>query len=115
MANQAEQVLIDDQGFEFSETFTADRNGTGFHLGKVVSKFALVVKSTGTAATAWSVTLKGSLDGVTWDTLITQATGDGDGIIKYAVDKPVRWVRLDMSGITLSPATNVIAKAIAMQ
>lgn len=113
MANSSEQKVIED-GFEWSETFDANAAGTGHKISRLVKAFSVQVKGTGAAATGWSVTVKGSLDGVNWDTLITHATGDADGTIKALADKPVRWVRLDMASINLGSASAVVARAIAM-
>lgn len=116
MALSNEQKHIDAaQGLEWSETFTQAGEGTGFKLGMPCRVFSLQLKGTGAAASAWSGTLKGSLDGVNWTALITHANGgDTDGALKCVSDKPVRYVRMDLDSVTLGSATNVVVRGVAM-
>lgn len=116
MALSNEQKHIDAaQGLEWSETFTQTGEGTGFKLGMPCRNFSMQLKGTGAAASAWSGTLMGSLDGVNWTALITHANGgDTDGAVKSVADKPVRYVRMDLGTLTLGGATNVILRAVAL-
>ena len=60
--------------------------------------FALQVVSDG--VTAWTVLLQGSVDGTNWVTLATHAHTDGSGAILWTTDKPVPYVRANVTTIT---------------
>ena len=67
-------------------------------IARPCRSFALQVVSTG--VTAWTVLLQGSVDGATWATLATHAHTDGSGAILWATDKPVPYVRANVTTIT---------------
>lgn len=67
-------------------------------IARPCRSFALQVVSTG--VTTWTVLLQGSVDGSTWFTLTTHAHGDGSGTILWATDKPVPYVRANVTTIT---------------
>lgn len=77
--------------------------------------YAISVKSTGTAATAWTVALEGSLDNANWTTITTHNTASGDGAIVWdTTGKPVLFVRANVSALTLSPATALTIVVVAV-
>lgn len=57
--------------------------------------------------TTWTAQLQGSLDGTNWFQLHALAQTDASQTIKWAVDKPVRYVRLSTSALTLNTCTGV--------
>ena len=67
-------------------------------LARPCRSFALQVVSDG--VTAWTVLLQGSVDGSTWFTLTTHAETDASGTILWATDKPVPYVRANVTTIT---------------
>jgi hypothetical protein len=72
---------------------------------EVFSKFAVQVKGVGGVATAWTVVVEGSIDGVNFTTIATHNTASGDGVLIQVVDKPCTHWRATLSGLTLAPAT----------
>jgi hypothetical protein len=74
--------------------------------------FALSVKSRPAASRRGRSLLEGSLDGVNWTTLITHNATIGS--TQWAIDKPVLHIRVNVSSLTLAPATglNIIAVAL---
>lgn len=77
--------------------------------------YAISVKSTGTAATAWTVALEGSLDNVNWTTIATHNTASGDGAIVWeTTGKAALFVRANVSALTLSPATALTIVVVAV-
>lgn len=80
--------------------------------------FALQVTGTGAAASAWDVRLEGSLDGVKYAPLAQNATGDGDGSIKFSTGttfSPVNYIRAYVNSLTLGSATKITATVLGTQ
>jgi hypothetical protein len=97
-----------------SDTYTATGNGTANTLpGTAFSSFSLQVSGTGAAATLWNVDLEASNDGVTYTAILNHATADGNGTIKFVVDKPCLYYRTRCAALTLGAATNIIANVVA--
>jgi len=70
--------------------------------------FSVQVKGTGAAPTAWTVDVEGSLDNANWTVLGTHGTADVDGKTKFiATDKPVIYVRYNVTALTLGGATAI--------
>lgn len=71
--------------------------------------FALQIVEVGGTLTAWDVRLEGSLDGVSWSTIRTHVTGDGAGATVFtgANRYSPRYVRVNVSGLTLGTATSI--------
>lgn len=100
-----------------SDTYTVAANGTTVDVStRPCSKFGIQLKGTGAAATAWSVPLEVSLDGTNFQTLVTHATADGDGAIKWLGSplSPALYFRSRCASITLGAATNVVVTIVGM-
>jgi len=99
----------------YFKAFTA--NGSGDVVSapgdEVFSKFAVQVKGVGGAATAWTVVVEGSIDGVNFTTLATHNTASGDGVLVMVVDKPCTHWRVTLSGLTLAPASALNVNVVA--
>lgn len=74
--------------------------------------FALEVAIPSGAITSWTVTLDGSLDGLNWTALITHNATIGS--TQWAVDKPVNFVRVNPSALTLNTAPSISVVAVAV-
>lgn len=67
--------------------------------------YAIQTKGVGAAPTSWTAILEGSLDSTNWTTLISHTTPDGS--TQWVVDKPVTFVRLNLSALSLGGATAI--------
>lgn len=95
-----------------SDTYTAAANGTTVNISTHSRQyFAIQVKGTGAAATAWEVVLEGSLDGTNFTTILTHKnTTQADGeVLWLTVPAMCLYFRSRCVSITLGGATNVIA------
>lgn len=106
------------EGVRFRDTYTAVRVGRTIVVDAILpSRFAIQVKGSPDPLSSWTVTLEGSLDGTNFTTLLTHNSGDGSVVFMAdsASPKPVRYLRVNVSALTLGPATsalvNVVAKA----
>lgn len=99
------------------DTFTVAANGTIVDARSTpVKYFSVQVKGTGAAATAWSVVVEGSLNGVQFTTLLTHGTADGDGATKpLSVATPCSYFRARLVSVTLGSATDVKASVLGVQ
>jgi hypothetical protein len=81
-----------------------------------LSSFALQVTGTGGTPTLWTVVLEGSLDNVTFTTILTstQALGNGGIIWSGATLSPVLYFRSRVSTLTLNLATSIVAKILGV-
>lgn len=101
-------------------TLTATATGAGPKTGVRpwdAKHVSLQVKGTGAAATAWTVALEGSNNGNNWTTILSHSTTDTDGAVKFAGDnipRPVTWLRLNVTALTLGTATNIVADAVVV-
>lgn len=83
------------------------------------SKFSIHVKATGVAATAWDIRLEASLDGTSYDIttnnwILQHTNVDADNTIKHSVNsKLAKAIRINVSGLTLAPATNLVITVVA--
>lgn len=66
---------------------------------------ALQVSIPSGSITSWTVALEGSLDGANWTTLITHNSSIGS--TSWAVDKPVKFVRVNVSALSLNTAPSI--------
>jgi hypothetical protein len=73
--------------------------------------FGLVAKGVGGVPTSFSINLEGSLDGANYTLLATVTV---DGTIVWAVDKPVTFLRINVTALTLGPATSVNVTLLAV-
>lgn len=100
-----------------SDTFTATGNGTAVDMSALgASKFSIQVTMTGTV-TSWDVRLEGSLDGVTYTTILTHTNvTPGDGLMVYNGDtvSPALYFRSRCAGLVLGVGTNIIVKIVGM-
>ena len=99
------------------QEFTATGEGSIIELGGACQNFALQVVGDPVAATAWGVDLEGSLDGVNFDTLLTHATGTGDGKIWFSGNQvyPVMFLRSKVTSLTLGSAAKIIVWIMGTQ
>lgn len=108
-----------------SDTYTATGNGTQVDVStKPCKRFALQVKGTSAAATAWNIILEGSLDGTNYTQILQHATSgnnppfgaQGDGTTMWVEAGPFLYFRSrSASTLTLGSATNVVATIVGMQ
>lgn len=102
-----------------SDTYTTAANGTTVDVSaRPVRRFALQVKGTGAAATAWNVVLEGSLNNTQFTTILEHSNAGefrnaADGETVY-FDTAVPWLyfRSRLVSITLGSATNVVATIV---
>lgn len=98
---------------KYSETFTGAGNGAAVDLLGVFTRFSIMVEKTG-AVLAWSVTLKGSIDGTNFNIdLITHTDILGNlKVMATLSDTPVTHFKLVCN--TLTGGTNVIATILGV-
>ena len=97
-----------------SDTYTTAANGVTVDCRTIpLSSFSLQVSPTGNV-TAWNVRLEGSLDNLTFITLLThtEATGSGEVLVTGSVLAPYLYFRSRCATITLGSGTNVIATVV---
>lgn len=92
------------------QEFTATGVGAVVELGDAARRYSLQVIGDPVAATAWSVDLEGSLDGVHFDTILTHTTGTGDGKIWWSGNQqfPALFMRAKVNTLTLGSASKLI-------
>lgn len=73
--------------------------------------FAVSVSIPSGAITSWTVALEGSLDGVNWTALVTHNATIGS--TQWAVDKPVRMARVNVTALTLNTAPSISVNVTA--
>lgn len=102
-----------------SDTYTTAANGTTVDMStRPCRRFAVQVKGTGAAATAWNVVLEGSLNNSQFTTILEHSNAGefrnaADGETVY-FDTAVPWLyfRSRLVSITLGSATNVVATIV---
>jgi hypothetical protein len=96
-----------------SDTYVAVGDGTALDATtRPWRSFSMQVTGTTAAADDWSVVLEGSLDGVTYATILTHdfdTHDDGAMVWGDAVACPVLYLRSRCVSLTLGSATNVVA------
>jgi len=93
----------------WTQTFTATGDGTTRDLIYPQRDWALQVKGTGAAPTAWDVRLEVSLDnGANWTEILAHTNLDTDGGIKWQGDRLAYYMRVRVAGLTLGTATNIV-------
>lgn len=98
-----------------SDTFTATGNGRIFTFSeRPVKYYSLQVTGTGAAATAWSVVIEGSVNELTFQTILTHATADGDGatVFSGASQFPCAFYRVRVASLTLGSATDIVVRSL---
>jgi len=100
-----------------ADTYTVAASGVTVTPAAPVKSFSILVKGTGAAATAWNVVLEGSLDNVTFTTILTHTQVTGDGVVLYsgASFTPSLYFRSRLTSITLAPATAIVVTILGMQ
>lgn len=102
-----------------SDTYTTAANGTTVDVSaRPVRRFALQVKGTGAAASAWNVVIEGSLNNTQFTSILEHSNAGefrnaADGETVY-IDSGVPWLyfRSRLVSITLGSATNVVATIV---
>lgn len=74
--------------------------------GGMFATYAIQVKGTGGTPTSWTVLLEASLDRTNWTTLITHNATDGSTSYE-ATGKPNVFTRINVTALTLGPATDI--------
>jgi hypothetical protein len=99
-----------------SDTYTVAASGVKVVAPAPVKSYSILVKGTGAAATAWNVVLEGSLDNVTFTTILTDTQATGDGVLLSTTTSftPSLFFRSRLTSITLAPATNIIVTILGM-
>lgn len=80
--------------------------------------YALQVTGQDVAASAWSVALEGSLDGLTYTEILRHVTGDGDGVVKVSTSPvifPAFFIRARVISRTLGSAGKIRVLAVGTQ
>lgn len=93
-----------------ADTFTTTANGTTVNVATTPMKFfGIQVTQTG-AVTSWDVRLEGSLDNVSFSTILTHTNVTGSGAVLWlTTPAPSLYFRSRCSGLVLGAGTNVIA------
>jgi len=100
----------------FSEVFDATRVGQPTCVSSILpNNYSLQVSGRqGVAPSAQTTVLQGSNDLVNWTTLISHA--GTTGAVAFMADgtpRPVRWLRLNCTALTLGSAPDILAVAVA--
>ena len=74
--------------------------------------FALCVSIPSGAITSWSVNLEGSLDNVNWTSIITHSSTIGS--TAWSADKPVNFIRINVTALSLNTAPSISASVLAV-
>jgi hypothetical protein len=93
-----------------TDTYTTTGSGVVKAFAFPLKSYSIEVCSTGAPATAWNVTLEGSLDGVNYTTILTHTDGDGDCSTVFTTTSffPAFYFKSVCNSLTLSPATNIV-------
>lgn len=97
-----------------TDSFTGTTSGATVEsdYDSIPLDWALTVVQVGGTATSWTVVLEGSLDGVTFTTILTHANTDGTGVTKWqaaGVKNPCVFYRTRCSAVVLGTATSIKA------
>lgn len=102
-----------------SDTYTGAANGTTVDMSaRPCRRFALQVKGTGAAPTAWNVVLEGSLNNAQFTTILEHSNAGefrnaADGETVYVnTGAPWLYFRSRLVSITLGSATNAVATIV---
>lgn len=104
-----------------SDTYTVAGNGVTLDVSlRPCRSFALQVKGTGAAATAWNVVVEGSLNNAQFTKILEHSNAGefyqaADGETVYFHAGPFFYVRSRCASITPGSATNVVATFVGMQ
>lgn len=102
-----------------SDTYTTAANGTTVDVSaRPCRRFALQVKGTSAAPTAWNVVIEGSLNNSQFTTILEHSNAgefrnasDGE-TLWFEADGPFLYFRSRLVSITLGSATNVVATIV---
>jgi len=101
-----------------TEIYTGVTPGTTQDVSAFPHKyFTIQVVSTGAAATAWTVKIEGSLDGVNFSEIAQHTEADGDGSVLWAGANIAAsaYFRINVTALTLGAATNITVYALGIQ
>ncbi len=100
------------------DTFTATGPGETVDASlQPVSNFAMQIKGTGALATAYHITLEGSLDGTNFIPILDADSANvGDGGIEWSGDStsPALYFRSRVLSMNLGSATNLVVTVLGM-
>lgn len=102
-----------------SDTYTTGANGTTVDVStRPCRRFAMQVKGTGAAPTAWNVVIEGSLNNSQFTTILEHSNAgefrnaaDGETVY-FDTNAPWLYFRSRLVSITLGSATNVVATIV---
>lgn len=101
-----------------TDTYTVSpTTGTTVDVSTTSTKsFALQVSGTGGTATLWTVLLEGSLDNLTFTTLLTSTQALANGTIIWSGTNlmPCLYFRSRVTSLTLGPATDIVVKILGV-
>jgi len=82
-----------------------------------MSSFTMQVIGVGGTPTLWAVTLEGSLDGVNFSEIMVHTTllGDGENLYSGTTLFPVNYFRINVTQLTLGPATSITVNILGTQ
>lgn len=85
--------------------------------GSPMATWALQVTGDGAAATAWTVLLEGSTDGVAYTEILKHTTLIGDGVNIWSGTTLflAKYYRVNVTALTLGAATGITASVIGKQ
>lgn len=99
------------------DVFTVQAEGRLTKSEWPLTDFALQVAETGTV-TSWTVILKGSLDGINFDTIVTHtkaANGSGHIIWPSGIRYPCFYVKAECTAIALGAGTGIISTWVGIE
>lgn len=100
-----------------SDAYTAAANGTAVDVSaRPTRSYAMQVKGTGAAPTAFNVVLEASLDNANWTTVLTMTEADGDGAVRFTggLFFPALYFRSRCVTVTLGSATDIVATILGV-
>lgn len=81
--------------------------------------YSIQVKGVGAAASAWNISIDGSLDGTNFYTILSHTnTGASDGAVvtsSASAAMPMLYIRAKINSVTLGSATGLTVKVLATQ
>ncbi len=103
------QILIEAQIFTDSFSATGTGEVRSSRLNSVMKHYSIQVTGIGATPTSWSVDLEGSIDGVTFSSILTHATGNGNGgmVVSGTSIAPTLYLRSNVTALVLGSATGI--------
>ena len=95
--------------FEQTEVFDSSGDGNEVLANLIMKYYSLQVVGVGIAPNSWNVDLQVSSNGIDWSTIMTHATGLGNGEIYWSGNQmfPSRKMRAKVNSVDLGTATGL--------